>query len=262
MDVPDHITATDARQARDRRLFDAIATRYCRKDLLPASRRARRLRLAQTMRCVHLTPTTDILEIGCGGGFAASYLKGSYGSYVGIDQSEQLIELARTYNASKSAHFHCTAIDAYKPNKRFDGLFMIGVLHHLTHPDRVLNHIVDWLTPDGWLVVNEPHPTNPLFSYARRVRKRIHKDYSSEQDEISGEQLSRMLIEAGLCDVILTPQGLFSTPFAEVIVRPLILARPLAIAACMLDRTLEKMARPMLHKLSWNLIAAGRKAST
>ena len=34
-----------SRSRRDRELFDTIAVQYCRKDLLPASRMARRLRL-------------------------------------------------------------------------------------------------------------------------------------------------------------------------------------------------------------------------
>lgn len=213
------------------------------------------------MRCVPLTPAADLLEIGCGAGFAASYLKGNYGSYVGIDQSQQLIDLARSYNASDVAHFHVSDITAYQPCKRFDGIFMIGVLHHLTHPERILKHAVDWLVPNGWLVVNEPHPANPLFSYARRVRKRIHKDYSTEQEEIAGEQLVGMFTEAGLGDIFLRPQGLLSTPFAEVIVRPLPLARMLAAPACTADRVLEKVAGPVLRHLSWNLIAAGRRPS-
>ncbi len=260
MDDLDHTPSKDSRQAHERQLFDAIATRYCRKDLLPASQRARRLRLEQTVRYMPLSSTTELLEVGCGAGFSASYLKGRYGSYVGIDQSKPLIDLARTYNASDMAQFHFTDIAMYKPDKCFDAIFMIGVLHHLTHPVRILNLIADWLTPNGWLVVNESQPANPLFSYARRVRKRIHKDYSSEQEEMSAEQLTGMFTKAGLCEVFLAPQGLFSTPFAEVIVRPLPLARVLAVPACALDRILEKVARPVLQRLSWNLIAGGRRA--
>ncbi len=260
MDDLDHTRCKDSRQVREHQLFDAIAARYCCKDLLPASRRARWLRLEQTLRDMPLSSTTQLLEVGCGAGFAARYLQGRYGSYVGIDQSEQLIDLARTYNASEVARFHATDIARYEPETRFGGIFMIGVLHHLTDPVRILELITEWLTPDGWLVVNEPQPANPLFSYARRVRKHIHKDYSTEQEEISAAQLTAMFTEAGLCDVCVTPQGLFSTPFAEVIIRPLPLARLLSVSACALDRALEKTARPVLHRLSWNLIAAGRSA--
>ncbi len=260
MDDPPYADSDASRRARDRRLFDAIAPRYCRKDLLPASSRARRLRLEQTLRKVPLSPAADVLEVGCGAGFAARYLQGRFRSYVGIDQSQQLIQLATAYNAGDDVAFHCTDITSYEPDRLFDGIFMIGVLHHLPRPEDDLAHIAGWLAPAGWLVVNEPQPANPLFSHARRIRKRLHEDYSAEQEQLSAAQLTTMFAHAGFSDVVVAPQGLFSTPLAEVVLKPQLLARALALPACLLDRVLEAAAAPLLRRLSWNLIAAGRRA--
>ncbi len=122
--------AKRSRQERDPRLFDSIAAEYCRKDLLPASRRARRHRFECTLCRLPLSEWSRVLEIGCGAWFAATYLADRFGTYVGIDRSEKLIELARTYNARSGVTFHTTSIEDFRAGERFDLVFMIGVLHH------------------------------------------------------------------------------------------------------------------------------------
>src|SRR2546421_29127 len=72
----------------------------------------------------------------------------------------------------------------------------------------------------GWLVANDPHPANPVIHLARAVRKRVDARYSSEQKELTGRALRGALDRAGFIDIRLRPQGLFSTPFAEVPLRP------------------------------------------
>ncbi|MFQ5760663.1 MAG: hypothetical protein ACE5HM_06785, partial [Acidiferrobacterales bacterium] len=61
------------RKERDRRLFDSIAHRYVRKDMLPAQIAARRYRLRRTISRAGNSPKRKILEVGCGAGFAARY---------------------------------------------------------------------------------------------------------------------------------------------------------------------------------------------
>ena len=46
------------------------------------------------MSTVPLGPCDRVLEIGCGAGFAATYLRGRYSSYTGIDPSTGLVGLA------------------------------------------------------------------------------------------------------------------------------------------------------------------------
>jgi SAM-dependent methyltransferase len=248
-----------SRSERDRALFDAAANRYCEKDLLPASRRARRHRLERTLRSLPLSSRTSLLEIGCGAGFAAGYLRGRFGRYVGLDPSEQLIRLARHYNAGPGISFHRTALADFECGERFDAAFMIGVLHHLEDPDAAVQGLVDLLEPGGWLAVNEPQPANPLVSAARRVRKRLHSDYSDEQEEIARDQLHAVFERAGLADIRITPQGVFSTPFAEVVLRPGVAARALSALTCSLDTLIEETLSPLLGRVSWNLIAVGRR---
>ena len=61
----------------DKELFDRIADSYIEKDLIAYSRACRKLRLFSTLKNV-ARPIKCLLEVGCGGGFTATYLKGQY----------------------------------------------------------------------------------------------------------------------------------------------------------------------------------------
>jgi SAM-dependent methyltransferase len=200
-----------------------------------------------------------ILEVGCGAGFAAAYLEGQYNSYVGIDQSGKLIEIAESLNGRHDVEFIATDIEQLAMAGDFDLAFMIGVLHHLTNRESALAKIIGLLRPGAYIAVNEPQPANFAITAARRLRAHIDRSYSDDQDEISHTELTRTLEGAGLIDVTVWPQGFFSTPFAELPVGPQLVTAPAAHLACRLDLALEARAPRLLRRLSWNLIAVGRK---
>lgn len=258
--MTDSATASDpGRETRDRALFDGIAESYTRKDLHPTSSPARRQRLLQTLKAAPLPERPDLLEPGCGAGFSARYLEGRFGSFLGVDYSDNLIEAAGQHNAVANAEFECANIKDLDLDASFDAVIMVGLLHHLDDIPAALHQLVRALKPGGWLIANEPQPGNPLVGAARAIRKRIDKSYSDEQDQLSGHQLNSLYTDAGLESVKVIPQGLFSTPFAEVPLSPAWLTRPAARLSCGIDTAVERMCRPLLHHVSWNLIACGRK---
>ncbi|QDT91684.1 class I SAM-dependent methyltransferase [Gimesia algae] len=244
---------------RDRALFDQIAEKYCRKDLLPATQHARRHRLFQTLKSVQMPPHADVLEVGCGAGFAAKYLEGRIGSYCGVDYSENLIHYARAHNSGPEIEFVAANIKDFQPGKSFDLIFAIGLLHHFDDLDSMLESTVQLLNPGGWFIANEPQPGNPLISLARRVRKRIDSHYSSEQKELTAKSLRSACERAKLSSVQIVPQGLFSTPFAEVPLHPQWLFTPVSILACFTDKIVERLPEKAFHSLSWNLVVAGQR---
>lgn len=247
------------RQSRDRALFDTIAEHYAHKDLHPVSSLARRQRLLRTLDAVTLPDRPAILEAGCGAGFSASYLDGRYGTFVGVDYSDKLIDSANKHNAGNNTAFIAANIKDLDMHERFDAVVMIGVLHHMDDMSAAMAKLVETLKPGGWLLANEPQPGNPLVAAARRARKYLDGEYSDEQDELNATQLHTLYYDAGLADVGIIPQGLLSTPFAEVPMGPAWLTRPLAKACCMTDTLIERSMRPLLGRVSWNLIARGRK---
>jgi len=164
-------TGHSGREERDHALFDRVAADYHRKDLMPAHRRARRHRLMQTLRSVGLPPGCSVLEVGCGAGFAADYLSGRYGKYMGIDYSQELIGYARKYNALSGVRFEVSNVNEFESDQRFDLILMIGLLHHLDDPEKILTKMAALLKPGGWVVANEPQSGNPLFQIARKLRR-------------------------------------------------------------------------------------------
>jgi len=246
-------------QLQGGQLFDRIAERYCHKDLLPASRVARRHRLTQTLKVAPLGRNLNILEVGCGAGFTASYLQSRYESYCGVDCSQELIKCARIYNRRPNASFHVADIRDFKPETRFDVLLAVGVLHHIEDIEQAMEHIVELIEPGGWLLVNEPSLANPLIRLARRVRMSFDSEYSNDQRGFSAPQLRSLLEQAGLTKVRIVPQGVLSTPFAEIRLPFQFMMRILAGMACFADSFLETHCRALCQFLSWNFIAAGCK---
>ena len=242
----------------DRSLFDQIAEKYYRKDLTPSSRLARQHRLAQTIGVIPTFTDAAVLEVGCGAGFTARYLKKYYASYTGIDYSDNLIGYAGQYNMTGNAEFQAVSLKEYKPKRKFDIVLMIGVLHHMENAEQGLAQVIDLLKPGGWVLVNEPQSSNLLIQLLRIIRTRTDAAYSEDQHNFSPSELEQLFDKAGLQNIILKPQGFFSTPFAEVIIQPQFIARPLAQLMVLLDKSLESCCSPLLKPLSWNIIAAGQ----
>jgi SAM-dependent methyltransferase len=246
------------REASDRELFDTIAEHYGAKDCAPSSRPARRRRIEQTLTTVPTGHFERVLEVGCGAGYGAEYLRGHYERYIGIDHSQRLIEMALAEHSGEGVQFKTGSVDNFDPPCPFDLIFMVGVLHHLEDAARSLETMARWLVPGGYLAANEPQPANPLIRNARRARARCDGSYSSEQEEIGAGELQALFESAGLEEIVIVPQGFVSTPFAEVVLKPFSVMGPLARFACLIDGILEKRPYSWLKTLSWNLIACGR----
>ena len=244
---------------KDRELFDRIADKYCRKDLKPASRVARRYRLIRTIKALPEGRCGSLLEVGCGAGFTVPYLAGRFDRFVGVDYSEKLIELAQKQNSGPNVEFIAADIGQYDPPVLFDAVVMIGVIHHFDDMPGLMRHIVRLVKPGGWVAANEPQPGNPLIGLLRRMRKRVDEAYSDDQAELSVATLRKLYEDAGLTSVRVQPQGFVSTPFAEVVMPMQRVAKAAAHLACGVDTVLETVLGPVGRWLSWNLVAVGRK---
>lgn len=244
----------------DRTLFDRIAAQYGAKDRRFANVAARRLRLEQTLKAAGLAHAGNVLEVGCGAGYGARYLSGRFERYVGVDHSSELAAIAGVENGGANIRFIAGAAEELKGEGLFDTIFMIGVLHHVDDDAGLLRHLVDMLQPGGWLLANEPQSANPVIQLSRHVRKWVDSAYSVEQRYYNKAELEGLWRAAGLESVRVVPQGLLSTPFAEVVLPDVAPVRWASSLSCRCDRALEAMVPSLLKPLSWNLVAAGRKA--
>jgi 2-polyprenyl-3-methyl-5-hydroxy-6-metoxy-1,4-benzoquinol methylase len=244
-------------ESSDRALFNAISAHYIQKDLIASSRVARAHRLRETLKAaLAAIPNARILELGCGAGFAARYLEGSYAEYIGVDYASELIRYAQEHNSAKNARFVCADLLDLAFAREFDIVLMIGVLHHLPDPTQALQAIARFVRAGGMIVANEPQNGNVLISALRVARKLLDPGYSREQREFSHKELVRLFAGAGLLGVSVSAQGIFSTPFAEVAFKPP-LFRAVAQLCCRIDARLEHAFPRALLPLSWNVIVRG-----
>jgi len=244
---------------KDKQLFDTIAEQYCKKDMNRSSILARRHRLLQTFSLLPKISEPILLEVGCGCGFAASYLKGYYSRYVGIDYSKNLISYAKKINSYDNTEFLPINIKEYKQTNCFDIIFMIGVLHHIEPLKNIVLHIIEMLKPGGWLIANEPQSANKIIQITRKVRSALDSGYSNQQHYFSSSEIFELYNSANLQNIKVAPQGIFSTPFAEVLLKPDTLSVPLAKLSITLDKKIEQGLKKYLRPISWNLIAIGQR---
>ena len=249
------------RERVDRDLFDRIASRYARKDIVASSSLARKHQLLAAIRPVldQLPNLGTLVDIGCGVGAPARYLTGHYERYIGIDQSAEMIEAATAFNRGNlKAEFTAQNIKSRDlPQNVADVVLSDGALHHITELDEAMNALARIAKPGAFLVVREPQNGNPLLQTMRWIRGIVDASYSREQIFFSEAGL-RELLSHNVTDIAVEFQGFLSTPFAQVVMRPQFLSVPLCRAAISTDRWLDARLPAPLKKLSFNIIVIGR----
>ena len=73
----------------------------------------------------------NVLDIGCGNGRLLNLFENKDIDYTGIDSSKELIEIAKKSYASERNFIHGNALSLPFPDKTFDTIFSIAVLHHI-----------------------------------------------------------------------------------------------------------------------------------
>lgn len=101
----------------------------------------------------YLKPGMEVLDLGCGNGRLVDFLKRfQVKSYLGADQSEGLIGLARKAHPELDFQVWDMASPP-KLLKKWDAIFMIASFHHLPQKDQkqVLEWALSHLNPGGHL---------------------------------------------------------------------------------------------------------------
>ncbi len=122
----------------------------------------------------------SVLDIGCGNGRFAQFLKESNVSfyYHGLDNSAELIQTAQQQAECENCVFSqqdCfrEALASKIPD-RYSHLVLFGVLHHLPNQTNRLNYIsalTQLLQPSGYLIISF---WQPLSSPERFIKKQLH----------------------------------------------------------------------------------------
>jgi len=98
-----------------------------------------------------------VLDLGCGQGRLLDIFQDRAVDYLGIDQSAALIEIARANYPGKKFRTGNILDLALLPEKDFDYIFCIAVLHHVPGAEariRVLKAMAEKLRPGGRMIIS------------------------------------------------------------------------------------------------------------
>jgi len=251
-----------SREKKDAEVFDSIADKYALKDKTPSSSMARQYQIWQAVQPIleHSGNLGTIVDIGCGTAAVARYLKGHYKHYIGIDQSDKMIESARSVNQDIpdttfiSENIKLSSIQ----DNTADTILSIGALHHIADLDKAMASIKRIAKQDAYFLAIEPQKSNPVVQVLRKIRMIFDSGYSRDQIYFLPQGLKNLLASHNIKILSLEYQGFFTAPFAQVIMNPQFLFAPLSRCAVSLDRLIKMYAPAFFKKLSFNIVIIGR----
>lgn len=126
-----------------------------------------RLLLDATARYLSPTERLDVLDVGCGVGLTDTLLEGRFGSLLGIDVSEGVVQEAAARNPWARYRSYGGGRIPLKDGE-VDVAFAICVVHHVDPPGRVgfLRDVARVVKPGGLVAIFEHNPFNPLTRVA------------------------------------------------------------------------------------------------
>ena len=242
---------------KDKELFDRIAIQYSRKDIYPISREARKFQLISLLELCPGNNFENILELGCGPGYSSIYLHDRYKKYTGLDYSKSFIEIAKELNlpGTKFIEGNIKKL-SFLQNENFDLIFGVGILHHVDDINSVLKSINEISNNETIVAFVEPSMGNPFIQVLRFIRKIIDKNYNQDQRNFQKHEIKEIFGNNGFQIEKIKFQGYFSTPFAQVILRPEFLFKPICNLAIRIDRFIQ---RKFNNPLSWNIVWTAKK---
>lgn len=103
----------------------------------------------------------SFLDIGCGNGKYSFYFSKKFKDIVGVDFSKRSINIAKTEVKRRRINnikFYCLNINKLKLNRKFDVIFVGGVLMYINDKDLLLTlkNLKDHLNEKGIIILREP----------------------------------------------------------------------------------------------------------
>lgn len=241
---------SNIREINDQLLFNKISDKYAEKDEYIPSALARKHQVDCMLKMVD-KQKYNILEVGCGHGANAIYLKEYYSNYLGIDYAQKLITIANHRYQNQNTKYQCTNIKDFDNYKSFNLIVGVGILHHVTDLDEFLAQLKSSLTGGTQLIFIEPQSGNPLLQFMRYIRGITDKNYSREQVFFKKNELIDAFYRANFNNIKTRYQGYLSTPFAQVIIKPKFLFLLLSRITIAVDSFLFNK---ISNRFAWNII--------
>ncbi len=103
-----------------------------------------------------------IIDAGCGSGYSSQLINENFTPrrLIAFDYMPEQIELAKMRNEKKNLNINFFEGDIRNINESsesIDGVFIFGVIHHITDWQNALKEVYRVLKPNGVLLIEEPH---------------------------------------------------------------------------------------------------------
>lgn len=145
---------------------DGVAQRYSEHRHDPRSSPNRTMEEPAFLQAVGDVTDLAVLDLGCGdAGFGRTALEAGCRSYLGVDDSQSMLDQARQELAGTSARLHRSPLEELDLDPAaFDLVVSRMAFHYVADLDALLADCHRWLTPSGRLVITVVHPvlTSPL----------------------------------------------------------------------------------------------------
>ena len=126
-----------------------------------------------------------VLDLGCGSGRFAPYVLAKNADYIGIDQSDAIIEAAKNQYAMDGAKFvTANLLEIPCKDNYFDAVFCLATLHHIPSKkfqQQALDEICRVLKPGGTAIITT---WNLRANYYRKRLKLSDKDLETSDHTI------------------------------------------------------------------------------
>jgi SAM-dependent methyltransferase len=166
---------------------------------------------------IGVAPGARVVEIGCGPQGCLELLServGPDGSVVGVEISDEAVELARAFleerGIANAGVVHGDAKSAALPRESFDLATARLVLVNIPEPETLVAEMVALVKPGGVVALHEadwrPHVCDPPLPEWDRLMAALEAYATANGiDLFVGRRLPRLLAEAGLADVRVNP---------------------------------------------------------
>ncbi len=168
----------------------------------------------------------SILDVGCGSGWLSEYFSRLGYQVLGIDISDDLIQMARErvervpysvdHETSLQCHFLKHDIESAALRQKFDAIICYDSLHHFVDESAVCSHLAKMLDIGGLLFILEgrkPSAGSPTEDELREVMR----SYGTLESPFSDDYLRALLEEHGFAVVgdYVSVNGLFEREMLE-----------------------------------------------
>jgi 2-polyprenyl-3-methyl-5-hydroxy-6-metoxy-1,4-benzoquinol methylase len=132
----------------------------------------------------HLAPGS-VLDVGCGEGFVAAYLRSQMGGaknrrYLGLDESVRALEVATRLNPEES--FACAKISRLAlKDESFDLVICLEVLEHLSDPISALTELRR--VSSRYCLISVPH--EPIFQIGNLLRGKYIATWGNHPEHLN-----------------------------------------------------------------------------